>query len=80
MVAFGDSITDGAHATMNQNHRWPDYLAARLAADPSTKKAGVLGVVNVGIGGNRVLLDGYWTECRIAHQPGHSGPQWCAVM
>ncbi|MHB1673496.1 MAG: SGNH/GDSL hydrolase family protein [Acidobacteriaceae bacterium] len=59
VVALGDSITDGAYATENQNHRWPDYLASRLAADPGTKKAGVLGVVDVGIGGNRVLLDGY---------------------
>ncbi len=59
VIAFGDSITDGAYATVNENHRWPDYLATRLAADPDTKKAGVLGVVNVGIGGNRVLLDGY---------------------
>lgn len=58
VVAFGDSITDGAHATENENHRWPDFLATRLAADANTKKAGVLGVVNVGIGGNRVLLDG----------------------
>ena len=59
VIAFGDSIIDGAYATENENHRWPDYLASRLAADPGTKKAGVLGVVNVGIGGNRVLLDGY---------------------
>jgi lysophospholipase L1-like esterase len=58
VVAFGDSITDGAYATVNQNHRWPDYLAQRLSADANTQKAGVLGVVNVGIGGNRVLLDG----------------------
>jgi lysophospholipase L1-like esterase len=59
VMAFGDSITDGAYATENENHRWPDYLASRLAADAGTKKAGVLGVVDVGIGGNRVLLDGY---------------------
>lgn len=59
VIAFGDSITDGAYATENENHRWPDYLAARLASDAGTQKAGVLGVVNVGIGGNRVLLDGY---------------------
>jgi lysophospholipase L1-like esterase len=59
VIAFGDSITDGAYATENENHRWPDYLATRLAADPGTKKAGVLGVVDAGIGGNRVLLDGY---------------------
>jgi lysophospholipase L1-like esterase len=58
VIALGDSITDGAYATVNENHRWPDYLANRLAADASAKKAGVQGVVNVGIGGNRVLLDG----------------------
>lgn len=59
VVAFGDSITDGAHSSLNKNHRWPDYLAARLAADPRTRRAGVLGVANAGIGGNKVLLDGY---------------------
>jgi lysophospholipase L1-like esterase len=58
VVAYGDSITDGNHSTTNSNHRWPDYLAARLAADPATRKAGVLGMVNTGISGNRVLLDG----------------------
>jgi lysophospholipase L1-like esterase len=52
IVTLGDSITDGAHSTQNANHRWPDYLAARLQADPNLKNVGVL---NVGIGGNRVL-------------------------
>ncbi len=54
IVAFGDSITDGAYATRDQNARWPDDLARRLAADPRTKN---LGVLNEGIGGNRVLHD-----------------------
>ncbi len=31
IVAFGDSITDGAASTLDANHRWPDFLAARLA-------------------------------------------------
>jgi lysophospholipase L1-like esterase len=52
IVTLGDSITDGAHSTLNANHRWPDYLAARLQGDPRLKNVGVL---NVGIGGNRVL-------------------------
>lgn len=56
IVTFGDSITDGAHATRDANHRWPDVLAARLQAD---KKTADLGVLNEGIGGNRVLHDGY---------------------
>jgi hypothetical protein len=30
VVAFGDSITDGAASTPDTNHRWPDVLAQRL--------------------------------------------------
>jgi len=59
IIAFGDSITDGWRSTADENRRWPDDLARRLASDPGTEHAGVLGVVNVGISGNRVLLDGY---------------------
>ncbi|MGN6376132.1 MAG: GDSL-type esterase/lipase family protein [Sphingomonas sp.] len=55
IVTLGDSITDGHAATTDGNDRWPDVLAARLRADPATAD---VGVVNAGIGGNRVLLDG----------------------
>lgn len=55
IVTLGDSITDGALSTHNANHRWPDLLAARLQADPGLKNVAVL---NVGIGGNRVLNEG----------------------
>lgn len=58
VVALGDSITDGNHSTPSANRRWPDDLAARMQADAKTRQAGVLGVVNSGISGNRVLLDG----------------------
>jgi lysophospholipase L1-like esterase len=54
VVAFGDSITDGVGSTLDANHRYPNYLAQRLAAQAST--AGY-GVVNEGISGNRVLHD-----------------------
>lgn len=54
IVAFGDSITDGAHSTRDTNQRWPDVLAQRLQ---SNKKTAQLGVLNEGIGGNRVLHD-----------------------
>ncbi|MDE3200924.1 MAG: SGNH/GDSL hydrolase family protein [Acidobacteriota bacterium] len=53
VVAFGDSITDGAYATENQNHRWPDYLATRLRNNPATAN---LSVLDEGIGGNCVLI------------------------
>ena len=55
VVALGDSITDGANSTINTNHRWPDYLAARLNA--VNNPVGVRGVVNEGISGNSVLKD-----------------------
>jgi lysophospholipase L1-like esterase len=55
IVAFGDSITDGAASTANTNSRWPDVLARRLLASPSPRNIGVL---NAGIGGNRVLSEG----------------------
>lgn len=55
VVTFGDSITDGYGVTTNGDNRWPDILAARLQADPRTRGVGVL---NAGIGGNRLLLDG----------------------
>ncbi len=54
IVTFGDSITDGAHSTRDANARWPDVLARRLQAD---KKTANLGILNQGIGGNRILHD-----------------------
>jgi lysophospholipase L1-like esterase len=55
VVTLGDSITDGHGATTNGNDRWPDVLTARMQADKSARTTGVL---NEGIGGNRLLLDG----------------------
>ena len=55
IVPFGDSITDGAASTPDTNNRWPDVLARRLLAPPSPLKIGIL---NAGIGGNRVLSEG----------------------
>jgi lysophospholipase L1-like esterase len=55
IVAFGDSITDGARSVPDANHRWPDYLAARLQTDKHTAN---LSVLNEGFGGNRILYDG----------------------
>lgn len=55
IVTLGDSITDGHAATTNGNDRWPDVLAERLQASPTTSN---LGVLNQGIGGNHLLTDG----------------------
>ena len=51
IVAFGDSITDGYGVQPNTNLRWTDGLVERL-------KGRTISVLNLGIGGNRVLLDG----------------------
>jgi len=53
VVAFGDSITEGAASTNNAFRGWPDRLAERLAAAKSRWS-----VVNAGIGGNRLLRYG----------------------
>ncbi len=55
VAALGDSITDGHGATTNGNDRWTDVLAERLQGSPSTRNIGVL---NEGIGGNHLLIDG----------------------
>ncbi len=54
VVAFGDSITEGWKSTRDAHNTWPALLGQRLQSDPETKE---LAVVNVGIGGNRVLHD-----------------------
>jgi lysophospholipase L1-like esterase len=54
VIAFGDSITDGTGSSVGTNHRYPDYLAADLASQPTTRD---LAVVNAGIGGGRLLND-----------------------
>jgi lysophospholipase L1-like esterase len=55
VVTLGDSITDGHAATTNGNDRWPDVLAERLQAGSATRS---LSVLNQGIGGNHLLIDG----------------------
>jgi lysophospholipase L1-like esterase len=49
LVAFGDSITEGAGSTPGAHLSWPEQLATRL--DGWT-------VLNAGISGNRLLHDG----------------------
>ena len=55
IAILGDSITDGNGVQPNTNQRWPDFLMERLQANPRTRG---LSVLNLGIGGNRLLNDG----------------------
>ncbi len=49
--AFGDSITDGTHTTLNLNDRWLNVLSRRLHDAYGDKVT----IVNEAIGGNRVV-------------------------
>jgi lysophospholipase L1-like esterase len=54
LAAFGDSITDGYATSADAHRAWPALLAQRLRNErPGTQ----LGVLNLGISGNRVLRD-----------------------
>lgn len=53
VAMIGDSITDGLRSSLDQNHRWPDIFARRLAEAGERTTA----VLNLGISGNRLLSD-----------------------
>lgn len=55
IAVLGDSITDGHGVASNTDTRWPDYLADRLQRSTDTRS---LSVLNLGIGGNRMIEDG----------------------
>lgn len=55
LLAFGDSITEGAASTPGAYMSWPDQLARLLAGERSGRCWSVL---NAGISGNRLLHDG----------------------
>jgi lysophospholipase L1-like esterase len=51
IVCFGDSLTEGNLSSLDSNSRWPDQLARRLIA----RRRRGFGVMNQGVGGNRIL-------------------------
>jgi len=55
VAVLGNSITDGRGSTTNQQDRWTDNLSRRLLAERKTRDVAVL---NFGLGGNCVVLDG----------------------
>jgi lysophospholipase L1-like esterase len=58
IVAVGDSLTDGNISTHDAYARWPDQLARRLVARAAGPGGGrQFGVMNQGLGGNRILHD-----------------------
>jgi lysophospholipase L1-like esterase len=80
VVAYGDSITDGATSTPDTDSSWPSQLAQRLLANKATTN---VAIVNQGISGNRVLSDGAGVSALarfdrdVLAQP---GVQWLIIM
>ncbi len=83
IVAFGDSITDGARSTTETNNSWPALLAARLGSD---KAGGNIAVINEGIGGNRLFTDaaglaGVSALARLDRDVfSHPGVKWLMIL
>ncbi|MDI7774296.1 SGNH/GDSL hydrolase family protein [Asticcacaulis sp. EMRT-3] len=76
IVALGDSITDGHAVENDSNGRWTDELAARLAGQN-------IAVINEGIGGNRLHLDGLGPNviARLDRDVlGQAGAKWLIVF
>ena len=57
IVALGDSLTDANISTIDAFCRWPDELARRLVARHTNAGGRPMGVMNNGLGGNRILHD-----------------------
>jgi lysophospholipase L1-like esterase len=81
VAAIGDSITDGMRSSLNQNRRWPDALARRIAQSQRTD----LAVIDLGISGNRLLSDspcyGEALERRFARDAlGHAGVRTVVLL
>ena len=56
LVAFGDSITEGACATEGTHRDYPEQLSVLLAAQRGSDQSWI--IINSGISGNRLLHDG----------------------
>lgn len=63
IVTMGDSLTDCNISTVDAHRRWPDELARRLQARHEKQGGRLLGIMNQGIGGNRVLHDKRGDSC-----------------
>lgn len=80
VVILGDSITDGKNSTTDGNGRWTDELARRLHGNKRTTKVGLL---NEGIGGNRLLHDGLGPNALARFDRdvlAQSGLRWLVVL
>src|SRR6185295_10344079 len=74
------SITDGATSTIDTDRSWPSVLAARIVSSPGAPK---LAVLNQGISGNRILVDGAGVNALARFDRdvlGQAGVKWLMIM
>lgn len=80
LVLLGDSITDGYGVQPDTNQRWGDHLASRLVARPN---AAPVAVLNLGIGGNRLLRHGAGPSALVRFDRdvlAQAGARWLLVF
>jgi len=80
VAVLGDSITNGHASTVNGNDKWTDVLAARLQQSAATRNVAVL---NDGIGGNHLLIDGLGPNALARFDRdvlGPAGVRWLIVF
>lgn len=80
IVLLGDSITDGYGIPPDTNRRWPDEFSRRLQQRGDVVP---LGVLNLGIGGNRLLRDGLGPNALARFERdvlGQAGARWLLVL
>jgi hypothetical protein len=70
VAVLGNSIADGRGSGVNKQNRWPDIFSQKLLSHPETSNYGVL---NLGIGGNCVLVVGVENgdNFRLLHRQRH---------
>jgi hypothetical protein len=79
---LGNSITDGKGSTTDHQNRWPDEMSFNLYELGNRQlKEGLprrqFGVLNLGIGNNRVLSVGYGLAAKDRFDRGHPGTGGC---
>lgn len=80
VAILGNSITDGRGSTTNQQNRWADVLSRRLLDNEPTS---LVGVLNMGIGGNCVLGGGLGPTASSRYQRdllGQEGVKWIILF
>ncbi|GAB3978887.1 hypothetical protein GCM10029978_072800 [Actinoallomurus acanthiterrae] len=75
VVAFGDSITDGAASTSDADRRWPDYLAARLQRCRRRPESSTPASAATGSPGGATAIPPHSTGWTVTYSAGRTPPR-----